>query len=98
MQGRKRLLEQSNRDDPGFNLDDGPVDGNALANKSKLALVVQDAGDLVEARLLHEEVCARARVCACAHVSLPIAKPDPPCSWAGRLMMETVCVCLELLG
>jgi hypothetical protein len=56
LQGKKRLLEQSNRTD--FQLDDGPVDGNALANKSKLALVLQDAGDLVEARLLHEEVRA----------------------------------------
>ena len=56
LQGKKRLLEQSNRAD--FQLDDGPVDGNALANKSKLALVLQDAGDLVEARLLHEEVRA----------------------------------------
>jgi hypothetical protein len=41
LQGKKRLLEQSNRAD--FQLDDGPVDGNALANKSKLALVLQDA-------------------------------------------------------
>ena len=55
LQGKKRLLEQST-EDSGFHLEDGPVDGNDLANKSKLALVVQDAGDLIEARLLHEEV------------------------------------------
>lgn len=55
LQRKKRLLEQST-DDSGFHLEDGPVDGNELANKSKLALVVQDAGDLIEARKLHEEV------------------------------------------
>ena len=62
LQGKKRLLEQST-EDSGFHLDDGPVDGNELANKSKLALVVQDAGDLIEARLLHEEVGYFAKRC-----------------------------------
>lgn len=62
LKSKKRLLEQSNRDESGFQLDDGPVDGNDLANKSKLALVVQDAGDYAEARSLHEEVTNRLEI------------------------------------
>ena len=71
LQGKKRLLEQSNKADAGFQLDDGAVDGDALANKSRLALVVQDAGDLVEARLLHEEVTQ----CQQALATLPTCEP-----------------------